>query len=52
MKVGELAGMTDPQINACITNDAALEALNKRVNDSATAAKITRRQRSSSTARR
>ena len=40
MKVGESAGMSDPQINACITNDAALEALNKRVNDSATAAKI------------
>jgi len=40
LKVGESAGMSDPQINACITNDAALEALNKRVNDSATAAKI------------
>jgi protein-disulfide isomerase len=40
MKVGETAGMSDPQINACITNDAALEALNKRVNDAATAAKI------------
>ena len=40
MKVGESAGMSDPQINACITNDAALEALNKRVTDSATAAKI------------
>jgi len=40
LKVGESAGMSDPQINACITNDAALEAMNKRVNDSATAAKI------------
>ena len=40
MKVGESAGLTDAQINACITNDAALEALNKRVNDSAQAAKI------------
>ena len=40
LKVGESAGLTDPQINACITNDAALEALNTRVNDSATAAKI------------
>ncbi len=40
MKVGESAGMTDPQINACIGDDNALAALNKRVNDAAQAAKI------------
>lgn len=40
MKVGESAGLSDPQINACITDDNALTALNKRVNDAATAAKI------------
>ena len=40
MKVGESMGLTDAQINACIGDDAALEALNKRVNDAATAAKI------------
>jgi protein-disulfide isomerase len=40
MKVGESMGMTDAQINACIGDDAALEALNKRVNDAANAAKI------------
>ena len=40
LKVGESAGLTDAQINACIGDDAALEALNKRVNDSAQAAKI------------
>src|SRR5262249_44644054 len=40
MKVGESLGMTDQQITACIGDDAALTALNKRINDSATAAHI------------
>jgi protein-disulfide isomerase len=40
MKVGESAGLTDAQINACIGDDAALTALNKRITDSAQAAKI------------
>jgi protein-disulfide isomerase len=40
LKVGESMGMTDQQINDCIGNDAALTALNKRVNDAANAAKI------------
>jgi protein-disulfide isomerase len=40
LKVGESMGMTDAQINACIGDDAALAALNKRVTDSANAAKI------------
>ena len=40
LKVGESMGMTDAQINACIGDDAALTALNKRINDSANAAKI------------
>jgi len=40
MKVGESLGMTDQQINDCIGNDAALTALNKRVNDAAQAAHI------------
>jgi protein-disulfide isomerase len=39
-KVGESMGMTDPQINACINDDAALTALNKRINEGADAAKI------------
>src|SRR5262249_43519593 len=38
MKVGESLGMTDQQITACIGDDAALTALNKRINESATAA--------------
>jgi protein-disulfide isomerase len=40
MKVGESAGMTDPQITACISDDNALTALNKRISDSAQAAHI------------
>lgn len=40
MKIGQSMGMTEQQVNDCITNDAALEALNKRVTDSANAAKI------------
>ena len=40
MKVGESAGLTDAQINACIGDDTALTALNKRITDSAQAAKI------------
>ena len=40
MKVGESAGLTDAQINACIGDDNALAALNKRVTDAAQAAKI------------
>jgi protein-disulfide isomerase len=40
LKIGASMGMTDQQVNDCITNDAALTALNKRVNDAATAAKI------------
>jgi protein-disulfide isomerase len=40
LKVGESAGMTDPQITACISDDTALTALNKRINDAAQAAKI------------
>ena len=40
IKVGESAGLTDAQINACIGDDAALTALNKRITDSAQAAKI------------
>jgi protein-disulfide isomerase len=40
LKIGESMGMTDPQINACISDDAALTALNKRVNDAAQAAHI------------
>jgi protein-disulfide isomerase len=40
LKVGESAGLTDPQINACIGDDNSLAALNKRVNDAATAAHI------------
>jgi protein-disulfide isomerase len=40
MKVGESAGMTDPQITACISDDSALTALNKRITDSAQAAHI------------
>jgi protein-disulfide isomerase len=39
-KVGESMGMTEAQINACIGDDAAIAALNKRINDSANAAKI------------
>ena len=31
---------TDPQITACISDDNALTALNKQINDAATAAKI------------
>jgi|SRR6185312_16042810 len=40
MKIGQSMGMTEQQVNECISNDAALEALNKRVNDSANAAHI------------
>lgn len=40
MKIGQSMGMTEQQVNDCISNDAALEALNKRVNDSAQAAHI------------
>jgi protein-disulfide isomerase len=40
MKVGESAGVTDQQITACITDAPAIEALNKRINDAADAAKI------------
>jgi len=40
LKVGESAGMTDPQISACISDADALTALNKRIDDSAQAAHI------------
>jgi protein-disulfide isomerase len=40
MKIGASLGMTEQQVNACIGDDAALTALNKRVNDAAQAAKI------------
>jgi len=40
LKVGETAGLSDQQINACITDDKALVALQKRINDAADAAKI------------
>jgi protein-disulfide isomerase len=40
LKVGESMGMTDAQINACINDDAALTALNKRINEGADAASI------------
>jgi protein-disulfide isomerase len=39
-KIGESMGMSEAQINACIGDDAAIAALNKRINDSANAAKI------------
>ena len=40
MKVGESTGLTDQQVTACISDDAALTAMNKRINDAAQAAKI------------
>jgi protein-disulfide isomerase len=40
LKVGESAGLTDQQINACISDDKALIALKKRIDDASQAAKI------------
>jgi protein-disulfide isomerase len=41
LRVAQSAGMTEPQFNACITDEAALKALNARVEKASRDEKIT-----------
>lgn len=41
LRVAQSAGMTEPQFNACITDEAALKALNERVEKASRDEKIT-----------
>ena len=41
LRIGESAGMTEPQFNACVTDEKALKALNARVEKYSADAKIT-----------
>jgi protein-disulfide isomerase len=41
LQIAQGAGMTEPQFNACVSDEAALKALNKRIDDSMKGEKVT-----------